>query len=72
MKQSLASASAGTWNQKNLPSDVEPFEQDPVRARGMVGRAPAAALALARRRPVLFLVAAVGVLSLVWIVSHRD
>ncbi len=73
MKQSIASRSARAWNQKNLPSDLERFEESPK--EGILGQVSSAAADIAQtRRGVLILsLAAMAVVSLVWFLySNND
>ncbi|HEV2393943.1 MAG TPA: hypothetical protein VG146_16445 [Verrucomicrobiae bacterium] len=69
MKESIASAPAETWNQKNLHSDIEQFEQSP---RDAIKHLPSATMGLARRRPGVFILALIGILGLVWYFTKRD
>ena len=72
MKQSIASAAAETWNQKNLPSDVERLEQSPEPTKDAIEHLSSAILGVARRRTGVFILAAIGILGLVWCFSKRD
>lgn len=71
MKASIASAPAKTWNKKNLPASVEQFEESSGPSKTLIKSLPSA-LGLARRRPGIFIVAALGILGLAWFLSNRD
>ncbi len=75
MKQSIASESARAWNQKNLPSDLERFEESHNEGKSIIGQVSSAAAGIAQtRRGVLILsLAAMAFISLVWFVySNND
>lgn len=74
MKQSIALGTARTWNQKNLPSDIERFDQTSGGTARLIRRLPSVAVGLARRRPrILALALAVlGVVGLVWFLSEQE
>jgi hypothetical protein len=71
----LASATAETWNQKNLPSDTERLGETQEQVLKVIRQVPSAALGLVRRRPgAALLVAAIvaGALGTAWFFSNRD
>ncbi len=72
MKQSVASGSAEAWNKKNFPSEIGRFEESPGGAAEVIRQLPALARGLARRRPGVWILAGLGILSLIWYVSKRD
>jgi len=71
----LASESAETWNQKNLPSDIERFDEASAGTKKILRELPSAAFGIARRRPatVLLIAAAIACAAgLAWWLSERD
>ncbi|MGH7971194.1 MAG: hypothetical protein ACREIC_20935, partial [Limisphaerales bacterium] len=70
-----ASESAETWNQKNLPTDIERFDETSGETTRMLRGLPSAAFGVARRRPGMVLMVAAtiaGAVGLTWYLSQRD
>ncbi len=74
MKSRLGSASARAWNQKNLPSDLERFDESPGDVATLVRQVPAATAALfrSRRGLIVLSLAVVGALGLIWYLNRED
>jgi hypothetical protein len=70
----LASAPAETWNKKNLPSDIERFEQSPGGITSVLQQLPSTAKDFVRRRPgmIALSLAALGTFALIWYFARRD
>jgi hypothetical protein len=70
----LASAPPETWNKKNLPSDIERFEETTPGVRGFIQKLPSTAKDLVQRRPglVALSVAALAGCVLAWYFARRD
>lgn len=76
MKASLASASAETWNQKNLPTSVEEYEYGDWQSRlkGVIQELPGVAKEMIRRQPEVFIAAAavLAVFGIRWLFFRND
>lgn len=74
MKNSLASATPKTWNRKNLPSEIERYEQGSGGTIRTIRKLPSAAAAVARRQPAIVTASlvAVGILGVFWYLASRD
>lgn len=73
MKQNLASASAETWNQKNLPSNIERFGEGGGTG-AFLEQLPSTAVAFMKRRQGVMIasLAILGVLGVLWYLSQND
>ncbi len=74
MRANIASAPAETWNQKNLPSDIERFEESPGETMATIKELPSAAVGLVRRNrgTVMVVLAVAAVAGLAWYLATPD
>jgi len=75
MERIIAARSARAWNQKNLPSGVEPVEPSPGRQLSeLMQQLPSTAMSLFRRHPAMLVLSllALSVLGLAWALSRGD
>ncbi len=74
MKAKLAAASPETWNEKNLPSDIERTEGEPGEVTGLLKELPSAAAAFARRRSSILVlsIVALSLLGVFWYLSKGE